>query len=133
MLTGPKSFASSPEILVEEIKFRLNQLKANNVTVVEKSAGTSVDDILKKRASVELGLGVIEEDSNSETATNPATTPLPVVTPTPVQSKPKRVTRRYPEVQKKYTQLVAKGFDDDEIRNELREFGANQYQINRVM
>ena len=133
VLTGPKSFASSPEILVEEIKFRLNQLKANNVIAVEKSAGTSVDDILKKRASVELGLGVIEEDSNSETVTNPATTPLPVVTPTPVQSKPKRATRRYPEVQKKYTQLVAKGFDDDEIRNELREFGANQYQINRVM
>ena len=26
ILTGPKSFASSPDILVEEIKFRLNQL-----------------------------------------------------------------------------------------------------------
>jgi len=133
VLTGPKSFASSPEILVDEVKFRLNQLKANNIVTVEKSAGSSIDDILKKRATVELGLGIIDEDSSKDSSNNPTATPLPVVTPTPLPSKPKRQTRRYPEVQKKYRQLVAKGLDDDEIRNELREFGANQYQINRVM
>lgn len=50
VLTGPKSFASSPDILVEEIKFRLNQLKASNIVTVEKSASSTVTDIQVKRS-----------------------------------------------------------------------------------
>lgn len=70
ILTGPKSFASSPDILVEEIKFRLNQLKASNIVTVEKSAGNSITDIQTKR-STEKKPAVTLNQSNTTKDTNP--------------------------------------------------------------
>jgi len=73
VLTGPKSFASSPEILVEEIKFRLNQLKANNVVTVEKSPSSTVTDIQVKR-STKTETPITPKQNNTANSNNPSKT-----------------------------------------------------------
>jgi hypothetical protein len=73
VLTGPKSFASSPDILVEEIKFRLNQLKAGNIVTVEKSASSAVTDIQVKR-STETETPITPKQNNTTNSNNPSKT-----------------------------------------------------------
>lgn len=137
VLTGPSSFASSTDILVDEMKYRLNLLNRPPVEPEPRPRPLQRPSLKAEETITSVDIQSPEsllERLNQNTVNKVTTTPTPPkLTPTPDRTRSRRVKRRFSEVQRRYTILRLRGLEDREIKIELEDFGANRYQINRVM
>lgn len=141
ILTGPTSFASDPNILIEELKFRLDLIgqpppEPNPRPKPRRGRDIGSEQNLIENQGDPNAPKVTQATSNIQIT--PTDTKKPSTTPTPTPEKDqykrtRRRKRRFSEVFSEYRKLVAKGLDDDDIRDRLRDYGANRYQIARVM
>jgi hypothetical protein len=137
ILTGPSSFASDPNILIDEIKFRLDQLNQPPIEPAPRPRPKTARQLNNEQSNLSSPIetpSIQVAAAPSPQTTSPVTTgtSIPKPTPTP-RVKTQRRKRRTSEVIQEARRLESLGFTGTEVIDRLRDFGANNFQIMRAL
>lgn len=121
---------------ISDLRQRLLEQNVDNIEseneIIRSFTGEKNNDYQKSLDDLRSKIDVAAEQVQLEKKPEPVrvqATPPPTAPPAAPSKK-----RRFPEVQSRYNFLKSSGkYDRDQIREKLFEFGANKYQINRVM
>lgn len=137
VLTGPSSFASDPNILIEEMKFRLDQLNQPPIEPAPRPRPRTARQLNSEQSGLStpietptIQIGATPIPQTTSPVTTGTSKPKPTPTP-PVKTQ--RRKRRTSEVLQEARRLESLGLTRAEVIDRLRDFGANAFQIMRAI
>ena len=134
VLTGPTSFASDPNILIEELKFRLDGLNQSPIEPAPRPRPRTARELNTEQINLEATPKELSTTAVIQTTSSIQTTGTSKPKPTPTPPvKTFRRKRRTSEVLREARRLENRGLTRAEIIDGLREFGANAFQIMRAI